>query len=103
MYTFLKGRIIGMIKKEDYEKWYRSCEFIREELKFYSFQDFMNNARRIKILYRSSIPLVKELYRWYVFANSSIGYGKKCAIWDYLNDYKTLKQLANFGYQNKFD
>lgn len=94
---------MGMIKKEDYELWYKSCDFIREELKFYSFLDFMNNARKIKILYKSSIPLVKGLYRWYVFANDNIGYKKKCAIWDYLNDYKTLNELAQFGYHKKFD
>ena len=80
------------MKKEEYKRWYSSCDFIEQEMQFYSFQDFIENGKYIKKLYKQSDYLVKRLYQWYVYS-SKMQYFKKNAIWDYLNDYITLEDV----------
>nr|DAE35549.1 MAG TPA: hypothetical protein [Caudoviricetes sp.] len=75
----------------DMENWYRGCEFIQEEMQFYSMKDFWLKANNIKYYYESSNRYVKHLYKWYVFANTNIKYENKCKIWNYLNG-----ELDNF-------
>ena len=30
------------MKKREYEDWFKACDFIKKEMQFYSFQDFLN-------------------------------------------------------------
>lgn len=83
-----------MISPEEYKKWYSSCEFIQEELQFYSFQDFVEEAFRIKKIFQKIDDRTKKLYQWYVFANH-IGYSHKCLIWNFLNNYNTYDDLLS--------
>lgn len=81
------------MNKEEYESWYKSCQFIREEMQFYSWEDFITQAQSFKMLYRSTTPLIKQLYKWYIMASPNMSLKRKQLIWDYLNDYKTLKSI----------
>ena len=63
------------------------CEFIEENMWFYTYIDFCDNAIFIKKKYESLKPLEKKLYRWYVYANTHMNETFKDRIWSYLNDY----------------
>lgn len=84
------------ISDDELNKWYASCEFIENNMKFYSFKDFYNNKKRIKYIYDHKDIRTKKLYKWYVYSNS-MSYKLKCAIWSYLNndidDYILSKYL----------
>lgn len=83
----------GIMTKEEYEEWYNTVDFINEEMKFYSFKDFIDNAYLIKRLYDNLPKLGIQLYKWYVFANH-ISYSQKCMIWDFLNGFIGLPELT---------
>lgn len=83
-----------MISKEEYEKWYKSCEFIRKEMRFYSFQDFKENKEIIKFMYQHLNIRTKKLYQWYVFSNPMC-YNQKCLIWDFLNNKSEFVHTNN--------
>ena len=80
------------MKKEEYERWYRSCDFIRKELQFYSFEDFLDQAVYTRKLYLQCKPLIRQLYQWYVYA-SPLLYKQKQGIWEFLNMRLPLKVL----------
>lgn len=75
------------IKKgtKEYEEWLNSCRFIRKEMQYYSYQDFLNEKLGIKLLYIASNDLTKELYKYYVYSRQ-MSYDRKKEIWDYLNE-----------------
>lgn len=75
-----------------YEKWYKSCNFIKEEMQFYCFEDFIEQAVKIRRKYLDSDPLTVQLYQWYVYA-SPLSYERKCAIWEFLNMRMPLNTL----------
>lgn len=70
--------------KEEYESWFKSVDFIQDEMQFYSFPDFVEQANAFKRGYNMMDTRTKKLYQWYVFA-SSVNYQQKCMIWDFLN------------------
>lgn len=76
-----------------YKSFEESCDFIRMEMQFYSFEDFRSDAEAIKRLYKSANPVTKQLYKWYVYSRN-ISYGQKNQIWDYLNNPITLEKLT---------
>ena len=79
----------------DYSEWYASCDFIDNNMKFYSFKEFLKDRRVIKRLFKSMDYRTKKLYQWYINAGQ-YSYKVKCIIWDYLNDYKTDDDLAKY-------
>ena len=78
---------------KEYEKWLNSCDFIRKEMQFYSYKDFLSDATAIKSIYLTSDILVKQLYKWYVYSRN-LAYGTKCKIWDYLNGSISYEKLT---------
>lgn len=84
------------MKIEEYDKWYESCNFIRKEMQFYSFTNFISEAGSYKKAYGESDVLIKQLYQWYVYANAHMSHRRKDAIWDYLNGYMSLKELRKY-------
>lgn len=86
---------MGNMSKEEYEQWYKSCKFIRQELQFYSWEDFITQAESFKILYASTTPLIKQLYKWYVMANPNVSFKRKCGIWDYINGYASYEKIKD--------
>lgn len=67
------------------------CEFINDELKFYTYEDFYKERKTIKRLYQTL--KYKTLYKWFVYANIHMSLVQKDAIWEYLNgdDFKNLR------------
>lgn len=66
------------------------CEFINDELKFYTYEDFYKERKMLKKLYKEL--KCKLFYKWFVYANINMSLVQKDAIWEYLNgdDFKNL-------------
>lgn len=74
------------MKKKEIDEWYKTCEFIRKELQFYSYNDFKNMCVSYKKLYKSLDHKEKYLLQWYIYANPNVKFSKKEIIWEWLND-----------------
>lgn len=73
---------------------YDKCtDFIIHEMNFYSWEDFLVRAERLKTLYSSSNSLVKQLYIWYVYSRR-MTVRRKNKVWDYLNNNISFKNLT---------
>lgn len=72
---------------------FSDCEFIEEQMKFYTFYDFCDNRYILRILFHSLNRNAKLFYKWYVYANIHTNETYKNAIWDYLNDFIDDAQL----------
>lgn len=81
-----------MKSKSDYVLWHNSCEFIEDNMKYYSFTDFLDKARIIKVIFNQQDTTTKRMYMWYVFS-SNITYNQKLGVWDYLNSYASYEDL----------
>ena len=76
------------MKEEDY----KICYFIDQEMRFYTFNDFLENANSIKRMYQ--VLNRKIFYKWYVYSHI-MGLKRKDRIWEFLNDdidYEELKR-----------
>lgn len=74
---------------------FSECEFIYENMRFYTYYDFCGNRKVIKELYNKLEKNAKRFYRWYVYANIHMNETYKNAIWDYLNGYDDGTNLLN--------
>lgn len=72
-----------MAKKVDFSV----CEFINENMWFFTYNDFCENRFAIKKLFNELDRNGKIFYMWYVYSNVRINEQLKNAIWDYLNEY----------------
>ena len=72
--------------KKENEVVFRQCRFIKEEMWFFTYQDFCQARYGIKRLFKEMDKNGKLFYMWYVYA-SLIKRDLQNAIWDYLNDY----------------
>jgi len=66
---------------------FKECEFIHEQMRYFTFGDFFKERKAIKRLFNEMNKNGKRFYMWYVYSNTHIGLNKKNAIWDYLNGY----------------
>ena len=64
---------------------FSECEFINNEMSYYTYYDFCNNCSAIKRLFKKLTNNGKRFYLWYVYANTHMKEFHKNAIWDYLN------------------
>jgi len=64
---------------------FSDCEFISQNMNFYTYEDFVNARNGIKRLYNGLSRNGKLFYKWYVYANTHMELYFKNAIWDYLN------------------
>ena len=71
---------------------YKECRFIDIEMKFTTFEDFVENAKAIKRLY--GMLNHKLFYMWYVYAHL-FSKKRKNAIWEYLNGDISYEKLTN--------
>ena len=70
------------------DKEFKECWFINDEMKFYSYKDFVKNSVVIKKLYKNNLGKYgKTFYKWFLYANIHITINQKNTIWNYLNDY----------------
>lgn len=72
-----------MTKKVDFSV----CEFINENMWFFTYNDFCENRFAIKKLFNELDRNGKIFYMYYVYANVRINEQLKNAIWDYLNEF----------------
>ena len=63
------------------------CEFIEENMWFFTYYDFCDNRKCIKQLFNRLNKQQKKFYKWYVYANIHMNETFKNRIWDYLNEY----------------
>ena len=70
--------------KQELKEWYKACDFIKKEMQFYSIKDFWANANDIRFYFNESNSYVRQMYQWYVFANTNISIKQKEMIWDYV-------------------
>lgn len=61
------------------------CEFIDENMWFFTYNDFCDHAKLIKNLFQKLERNGKKFYMWYVYSNIHMSETYKNAIWDYLN------------------
>lgn len=77
------------------EKDFSVCPFIRENMWFFTFNDFYENRKVIKRMYQELKDDAKLFYKWYVYANIDIGTKTKNRIWGYLNGDIDDNKLMN--------
>ena len=70
--------------KQELKEWYKACDFIKKEMQFYSIKDFWKNSSNINYFFKNSNSYDRQLYQWYVFANTNISIKQKEMIWDYI-------------------
>ena len=70
--------------KQELKEWYDSVDFIKKEMQFYSIKDFWANANDIRFYFNERNSYVRQMYQWYVFANTNISIKQKEMIWDYI-------------------
>lgn len=75
---------------------FSECEFINEQMKYYTFIDFCKDCEIIKAQYDTLTKNGKRFAMWYVYANTHMGLKHKNAIWNYLNDYIDKDELYYF-------
>lgn len=73
------------------------CKFINETMRFYTYADFVRDARSIKEMYKNL--KLKTMYKWYVYANINMSMLQKNVVWEYLNgsDLMNLKKYLKGG------
>ena len=80
--------------KEETKVDFSVCRFIKEEMWFFTFDDFFDNKIVIRKMFDNMDRDGKLFYKWYVYANVNISMNAKNAVWDYLNGYPT--KLSQF-------
>ena len=74
---------------------FKECSFIYDEMKFYLYEDFVNNCEILKAMYIKYLSKDgKIFYKWYVYANIDMTILQKNVIWDYLNGYCDIIELS---------
>lgn len=72
------------MKLVEMNEWYESCEFIEENMQFYSKVDFFEKRDDIAYYFAKGDSRLRTLYKWYVFANPNLTMKDKEIIWDYV-------------------
>lgn len=77
------------------------CKFVRDTMKFFSYEDFVRDAISIKRLYETL--KCKTMYKWFVYANCYCSQLQKDVIWEFLNGSDTinLKKYMKKGKKNE--
>lgn len=70
--------------KKKIEVDFSKCRFIKENMWFFTYQDFCDNRRIIKKMFQEMDKDGRLFYMYYVYA-SRIKENLQNAIWDYLN------------------
>lgn len=68
---------------------------INERMRFETFNDFYIRRKIIKELFDKSSDNMKEVYKYYVFANSILSRMKKECIWEYLSEPSEYRRVGD--------
>lgn len=79
---------------------FKECRYIDIEMRFLTFESFLEDAKAIKRMYRALTH--KIFYKWYVYANVHISLNRKNLMWSYLNDDITYEKLVELGTMTPF-
>lgn len=80
---------------------FKECRYIDIEMRFTTFESFLEDAKAIKRMYRALTH--KIFYKWYVYANIHISLNRKNLMWSYLNDDLTYEKLVELSKGNNFN
>ena len=69
-------------KSKEYEDWYQACDFIKEEMQFYSVKDFWEKKDDICYYFKEGNSYIRQLYMWYFFSNPNLSDKQKELYWD---------------------
>lgn len=73
---------------------FEECRFINDEMKFYSFKEFVYSCKLIKRMFDTKLSKNgKIFYKWYVYSNVYMNMNEKNKVWDYLNEYLEREKL----------
>ena len=73
---------------------YKECRYIDTEMRFTTFESFLQDAKAIKRMYKIlNHPI---FYHWYVYANVNISLKRKNAIWEFLNNDIDYEKLTSY-------
>lgn len=72
---------------------FSDCEFIEDQLKFYTYDDFLEHKHLIRRKFDYLSKNGRIFYKYYVYANVHITMNQKNRIWDYLNGYDNGQEL----------
>lgn len=75
------------------EKDYMECKYIDIEMRFNTFDSFVEDAGAIKRMYKALNH--KIFYKWYIYSHL-FSVRRKNAIWQYLNDDITYEKLTKY-------
>lgn len=70
------------MKKRDIEKWYKSVDFIKKEMQFYSASDFWEKKDTICYYFKNGNSYLRQMYMWYFFSNPNLSDTQKSLYWD---------------------
>lgn len=73
--------------KKEIEVDFSKCRFIKENMWFFTYDDFCENRKVIKKMFQEMDRDGKLFYMYYIYSNVNMGLKFKHAIWDYLNQY----------------
>ena len=76
---------------------FSECEFIENQLKFYTYIDFLDHRFIIKKKFNNLTKNGRIFYKYYVYANTHINLNQKNKIWDYLNGYDDGRELLRIA------
>lgn len=77
------------------------CPFIKENMWFFTYEDFCENRKILKQMYQKLKDDGKQFYKWYVYANINMGIQHKNKIWAFLNGEVDEIDLVYFKRKNK--
>lgn len=81
-------------------EWETHCEFICDSMQFYSFPDFLANAKKIRFAFDRMNNNGKKMYMWYINARP-LSKHKKMRMWDYLVHRIELQDVLTLQDQKK--
>lgn len=69
-------------KSKEYEDWYSSVDFIKEEMQFYSAKDFWEKKDDICYYFKEGNSYIRQMYMWYFFSNPNLNDKQKEIYWN---------------------
>lgn len=81
-------------------EWETHCEFICDSMQFYSYPDFLANAKKIRFAFDRMTTNGKKMYMWYINARPLAKHKKK-VMWDYLVHRIELQDVLTLQDQKK--
>ena len=83
------------MKKRDIEEWYKSVDFIKKEMQFYSASDFWEKKDIICYYFKNGNSYLRQMYMWYFFSNPNLSDKQKTLYWDIIVGFYSIENEWN--------